>query len=184
MSLSEMLKYNREFVEKKEYEKYRTDKYPARKTAVLACMDTRLTELLPAALGVRNGDIKLIKNAGAIVTHPYGSVIHSLIIAIYELGVEEIWVIGHDDCGMQNVDTDDIIEKMKQHGITDVDLARSDGATGGIREWLRGFHDVEEAVTETADIIRNHPLIPDDVSVSAMIMDPVTGKVRMAEKKS
>ena len=103
---------------KKEYEKYRTDKYPARKTAVLACMDTRLTELLPAALGVRNGDIKLIKNAGAIVTHPYGSVIHSLIIAIYELGVEEIWVIGHDDCGMQNVDTDDIIEKMKQHGIT------------------------------------------------------------------
>ena len=46
MSLSEMLKYNREFVEKKEYEKYRTDKYPARKTAVLACMDTRLTELL------------------------------------------------------------------------------------------------------------------------------------------
>ena len=184
MSLSEMLKYNREFVEKKEYEKYRTDKYPARKTAVLACMDTRLTELLPAALGVRNGDIKLIKNAGAIVTHPYGSVIHSLIIAIYELGVEEIWVIGHDDCGMQNVDTDDIIEKMKQHGITDVDLARSDGATGGRREWLRGFHDVEEAVTETADIIRNHPLIPDDVSVSAMIMDPVTGEVRMAEKKS
>ena len=54
LAISEMLKYNREFVEKKEYEKYRTDKYPARKTAVLACMDTRLTELLPAALGVRN----------------------------------------------------------------------------------------------------------------------------------
>lgn len=184
MNLAEMLKYNREFVERGEYEKYRTDKYPAKKTAVLACMDTRLTELLPAALGVKNGDIKLIKNAGAIVTHPYGSVIHSLIIAVYELGVEEIWVIGHDDCGMQNVDTDEIIERMHDHGITDVDIARSDGATGGIREWLRGFRDVEEAVTETAEIIRSHPLIPEDVTVSAMIMNPETGEVRMAGKKA
>ena len=180
MRLEEMLKYNREFVEKKEYEKYRTDKYPAKKTAVLACMDTRLTELLPAALGVRNGDIKLIKNAGAIVSHPYGSVIHSLIIAIYELGVEEIWVIGHDDCGMQNVDTAELIETMHRHGITDVDIARSDGATGGIEKWLRGFHDVREAVIQTSVIIRSHPLIPDDVRVSALIMNPETGEVRMA----
>ena len=109
MHLEEMLAFNKEFVEKKEYEKYQAGKYPAKKTAILTCMDTRLTALLPAALGIKNGDIKLIKNAGAVVSHPYGSVMHSLVIAVYELGVEEVWVIGHDDCGMQNVDCGAII---------------------------------------------------------------------------
>ena len=57
MHLEEMLKFNKEFVEKKEYEKYQAGKYPAKKTAILTCMDTRLTALLPAALGIKNGDI-------------------------------------------------------------------------------------------------------------------------------
>ena len=65
-TLEEMLAYNTQFVEKKEYEQYATDKYPAKKLAVLTCMDTRLTTLLPAALGLKNGDAKIIKNAGKI----------------------------------------------------------------------------------------------------------------------
>lgn len=52
-----------QFVAEKGYEPYVTDKFPARKLAVLTCMDTRLTELLPKALGLRNGDAKIIKNA-------------------------------------------------------------------------------------------------------------------------
>ena len=62
-------------------------------------MDTRLTELLPAALGIHNGDVKIIKNAGAVISHPFGSVIRSLLVAIIELGVEEVMVIAHSDCG-------------------------------------------------------------------------------------
>ena len=61
-------------------------------------MDTRLTELLPAALGIKNGDVKIIKNAGAIISHPFGSVIRSLLVAIYELGVYEVMIFGHTDC--------------------------------------------------------------------------------------
>lgn len=56
-------------------------------------MDTRLTELLPAALGIRNGDVKIIKNAGGVISHPFGSVIRSLMVAIYELGVKELWLL-------------------------------------------------------------------------------------------
>ena len=107
---------------------------------------------------------------------------HRLVIAVYELGVEEVWVIGHDDCGMQNVDCEALIGHMHQRGITDVDIARSDGATGGIEEWLRGFGDVNEAVLETARIIRNHPLMPRELRVFSLIMDPVTGEVRPAEE--
>ena len=55
-----MLRHNREFVESKGYERYITSKYPDKKIAIVTCMDTRLVELLPAALGIRNGDVKII----------------------------------------------------------------------------------------------------------------------------
>ena len=60
--IDQIISYNKTFVAQKGYEKYITDKYPEKKLAVLSCMDTRLTELLPAALGLRNGDAKIIKN--------------------------------------------------------------------------------------------------------------------------
>lgn len=88
--IKEMLEFNKKFVEDKKYEQYKTSKYPDKKIAILSCMDTRLTELLPAALGIKNGDVKIIKNAGGVVTHPFGSVVRSLLVAIFELGVEEI----------------------------------------------------------------------------------------------
>ena len=76
--IEDILEYNKRFVENKGYEKYITNKYPDKKIAILSCMDTRLTELLPAALGIKNGDVKMIKNAGGIISHPFGSVIRSL----------------------------------------------------------------------------------------------------------
>lgn len=85
--IDEILKYNKQFVAEKGYERFITTKYPDKKIAILSCMDTRLTELLPAALGIKNGDVKMIKNAGGIISHPFGSVIRSLLVAIYELGV-------------------------------------------------------------------------------------------------
>ena len=58
--IEDILEYNKRFVENKGYEKYITNKYPDKKIAILSCMDTRLTELLPAALGIKNGDVKMI----------------------------------------------------------------------------------------------------------------------------
>ena len=101
--IEQIVAYNKKFVEEKGYEPYLTSKYPDKKLAILTCMDTRLIELLPAALGIRNGDAKVIKNAGGVITHPYGSVMRSLLVAIVELGVEEVMVIGHTDCGVQGM---------------------------------------------------------------------------------
>ena len=91
--IDDILEFNKKFVESKGYEKYITNKYPDKKIAILSCMDTRLTELLPAALGIRNGDVKIIKNAGGVISHPFGSVIRSLMVAIYELGVKEVCLL-------------------------------------------------------------------------------------------
>ena len=62
-----ILAHNRAFVERREFERYATDKYPDKKLAIVSCMDTRLTALLLAALGLKNGDAKIIKVAGAEV---------------------------------------------------------------------------------------------------------------------
>lgn len=102
--IEDVIDYNRKFVAEKNYEPYETSKYPDKKLAILTCMDTRLTELLPAALGIHNGDAKIIKNAGGVISHPYGSAVRSLLVAVLELGVEEIMVIGHTDCGVQGMD--------------------------------------------------------------------------------
>ena len=62
--INEILEYNKQFVEEKEYQRYITNKFPDKKIAIVSFMDTRLIELLPAALGIKNGDAKIIKNAG------------------------------------------------------------------------------------------------------------------------
>ncbi|MFQ6862021.1 MAG: hypothetical protein ACLROI_04595 [Beduini sp.] len=62
--MDDILNYNKQFVEDKKYKPYETGKYPKKKLAIVTCMDTRLTKLLPAALGLKNGDAKIIKNAG------------------------------------------------------------------------------------------------------------------------
>ena len=80
--IDQILDYNKSFVERKDYEKYLADKYPDKKLAVLSCMDTRLTELLPAALGLKNGDAKIIKNAGGLVISAFDSAMRSLIVAM------------------------------------------------------------------------------------------------------
>ena len=114
--IDELLSFNRSFVESKGYEKYITDKYPDKKIAIVTCMDTRLTELLPAALGIRNGDVKMIKNAGGTINHPFGSAMRSLLVAIYELGVKEVMIIGHTDCGVQHMDSELMLKHMQERG--------------------------------------------------------------------
>ena len=82
--IQEILEYNRKFVAEDGARRFATDKYPDKKIAIVTCMDTRLVELLPAALGLRNGDVKIIKNAGATIINPFDSTMRSLLIAVYE----------------------------------------------------------------------------------------------------
>ena len=175
--INEIMEYNKKFVENKAYEPYLTSKYPDKKLAILTCMDTRLVELLPAALGLRNGDVKIIKNAGGVVTNPFGSVIRSLLVAIIELGVEEIMVIGHTDCGVQHIDSESMIAHMKQRGVSQasIDLMKYCGID--FERWLAGFDTVEQSVTDTVNTIRNHPLMPRDVRIGGYVIDTETGEL-------
>lgn len=176
-TMDDFLAYNKEFVANKEYEAYQTSKYPDRNVAIVSCMDTRLTALLPAALGIKNGDVKLIKNAGGVISAPFGSVMRSLLIAIYELGVNEIMVIGHYDCGVQHMDGDMMIEHMRKRGIPEDHFEYLDYCGFGIKDWLTGFFCVQEAVAKSVELVRNHPLVPHDIIIEGFLMDPTTGKI-------
>lgn len=182
--IESFLEYNEKFVAEKQYEKYQTSKYPDRNVAIVACMDTRLTELLPAALGIKNGDVKLIKNAGGVVMAPFGSVMRSLLVAVYELGVTEIMIIGHYDCGVQHMDSDLMLEHMRQRGIRQESIDFLDYCGFSVKKWLTGFSCVQEAVRESVELVKDHPLIPKDIVVAGYIMDPVTGKVEPVQMEA
>ena len=175
--LAEMLEYNKHFVAEKRYEQYATSKYPDRKIAIVTCMDTRLVELLPAALGIKNGDVKIIKNAGGTITNPFDSTVRSLLVAIYELGVNEVMIIGHTGCGVQGMDGKEMLDLMKKRGIDDEHITLMKHCGIDLESWLHGFDDTEEAVLETVDLVKNHPFVPKDIVVKGYIMDSVTGEL-------
>ena len=175
--IEQMLEFNRKFVESGEYKNYSTGKYPDKKIAIVTCMDTRLVTLLPAALGIKNGDVKMIKNAGAVITNPFDSTVRSLLVAIYELGVNEIMIIGHTGCGVQGMDSDEMLHLMRERGIDDEHINLMMHCGIDLRSWLHGFDDTPAAILETVDLISNHPLVPKDVVVKGYMMDSETGKL-------
>ena len=178
-TVSQILEFNQQFVESKEYEKYITGKFPEKKLVIVTCMDTRLVELLPKAMNVRNGDVKLIKNAGAIISHPFGSVMRSVLVALYELKADEVIVVGHLDCGMAALNADVMIEHMKERGISDEVLSTLESSGINLNDWLRGFDNVQEGVKGTVGLIKNHPLLPPGCSVHGMVIDPKTGHLEL-----
>ena len=177
--LEEILEFNRKFVEDEEYSKYITSKDPDKKMVVLSCMDTRLTELLPKAMNFKNGDVKLIKNAGATVMHPFGSIVRSILVAVYEFEATDVLVVGHYGCGMSNLNAKVTLDKAIERGISLEVINTLNNAGIDVNKWLRGFDSVEESVKESVELIKNHPLMPKDVRVHGLLIDPHTGKVEV-----
>ncbi|GAB6257007.1 beta-class carbonic anhydrase [Peribacillus sp. NPDC055009] len=175
--ISSILDYNKTFVEQNKYKEFQTTKYPDKKIVIITCMDTRLLELLPKAMGLRNGDAKIIKNAGAIVSHPFGSIMRSILVAVYELKVEEVCVIGHRGCGMVGLQSTSLLDAAKEKKVTQeqIDILTNSGID--LSKWLTGFQCVEESVTNSVRLIKNHPLLPDSIAVHGMVIHPETGKL-------
>jgi carbonic anhydrase len=177
--ISEILDHNRGFTDRREYEAFRTDQFPNKRLVVLSCMDTRLVELLPRAMGFRNGDVKMVKNAGAIVSHPFGSVMRSILLAIYELNAAEVVVVGHSGCGMTGLSCEQIIDKARSRGVSEDVLATLRHSGINLKQWLTGFDSVEAGIRESVGVIRHHPLLPRDVPVHGLMMDSESGALSL-----
>ncbi|UUZ95485.1 carbonic anhydrase [Paenibacillus sp. P25] len=177
LSIRAILEFNDAFVQEKKYAPYQTTKFPDKKLVILTCMDTRLLELLPQAMGLKNGDAKIIKNAGAVVSHPFGSIMRSILLAIYELKAEEVAVIGHHECGMANLQSSSVLESAKRYGIPDDRIETPLNAGIDLPGWLTGFKSIEESVANSVRMIKTHPLFPQGIPVHGLVIHPETGKL-------
>lgn len=178
--LDEIITYNRTFVEQQKFEPYLTSKFPDKKFVILTCMDTRLIELLPASMNIKNGDVKMIKSAGGVVSTAFGGIMRSIIVAIYELGAEEVLVIGHYDCGMSSINPQKMKDKFIERGIEEDTLTILEHSGLHIERWLRGFDDVSESIRSSVSLIRNHPLVP-KIPVHGLVIDPTTGRLDIVD---
>jgi carbonic anhydrase len=133
---------------------------PSERFAIVTCMDARI---VPAtALGVQEGNAHIIRNAGGLVTD---DALRSLVISHWELGTQEVFVIGHTGCGMQTFTNDQMHEKLAARGI---DAEAVD---------FQPFADVEEAVRESVRRVRESSLLPDSFEAHGFVYDVKTGRL-------
>ena len=171
--IDEILKNNRRFVAGKGYERHITDGKPSGKTLIVTCMDTRLSVMLPEALGIKNGEVKIVKVAGGVILDDYDAVMRSIIVGIYELGIEEIMLIHHTDCGAGKMTGEHmkqlICERIGADKVAEVDRHID------LSQWLDGFGDTERSVWATMRRVKNHALVPGSIIVRGFIIDSTTG---------
>lgn len=177
--LQEILTFNQQFVESHAYEAFRTSKFPDKKLVVVSCMDTRLTDLLPRAMNLKNGDAKFLKNAGAIVSEPFGSMMKGIVVAVFELGAEEVLLVGHHGCGMAGIDPQRVMRRLAESGIPKETLDTLAGSGISLERWLEPVTSIAESVRKSVETIRSHPLIPAWVCVHGLVVDPETGKLEL-----
>ncbi|WP_375708748.1 carbonic anhydrase [Streptococcus dysgalactiae] len=134
---------------------------PKTRVAIVTCMDSRLH--VAQALGLALGDAHILRNAGGRVTE---DMIRSLVISQQQMGTREIVVLHHTDCGAQTFTNEGFARQLRD----------SLGVEVGDRDFLP-FTDVEASVREDMAILRQSPLIPDDVVINGAVYDVDTERM-------
>ena len=142
---------------------------PARKLAIVACMDARVS--VEQFLGLKTGDAHVIRNAGGLITD---DALRSLILSHHLLGTEEFIIINHTDCGML---------KFKDAALR-AQLQEKTGAIASEPKHFYSFTDLEENLRRQIDKVQAHPWIPKHIPVRGFIYDVKTGRLQEVESKS
>src|SRR5205085_7919054 len=162
MRIDEILAFNERFVEQTHLPT--VGHAPRKQMALVTCMDCRLVQMFEQALGLERGDVLELRTAGATISEPEreggaSDLIRSLAGGIYLLGVREVAVIGHTECGLAHTNPTALIASMQALGVDPQQLIEREGLgdVQGLVRWLGAFSDVHVNVREVVQVIRNSP---------------------------
>lgn len=157
---------------------------PARRLAILTCMDARLD---PAGFaGLREGDAHVIRNAGGRASD---DAVRSLVVSHKLLGTDEWFVIHHTGCGMETF-TDEVMRELCAHSLGTAvwdggrwrDVGEGPGSDeAAFIDWLT-IRDREGAVVQDVRRLRRHPLVPGDVRIHGFLYDVASGRLLEVEE--
>src|SRR5690349_15200456 len=158
-STDELLRNNEAYAEN--FDKSGLPIPPAKKVAIIACMDARVNPSL--IFGLQEGDAHVIRNAGGVVTDDE---IRSLAISQRLLGTEEIILVHHTDCGMLTFNDEDFTKSIQDD-------------TGLTPRWsAEAFPDLDDDVRRSVERIRANPFVPRKDSVRGFVYEVETGRLR------
>ncbi|HLI08701.1 MAG TPA: carbonic anhydrase [Ktedonobacteraceae bacterium] len=184
--LDEILEHNRQFLQQPALPII--GHAPRKHTAVITCMDCRLVKMFEQALGLERGDVLELRTAGATISEPdragaANDLIRSLAGGIYLLGVREVLVIGHTECGLSHINASALTASMQALGVDPQQLIESQGLgdINGLMRWLGAFSDVHLNVREIVNVIRNSPYLP-NIPVHGLVININTGELELVDR--
>lgn len=174
--LEKVLEANKKYVEarKKRGEDKPISSHAQKEVLIFTCMDTRLVGLVEEALGFKRGEVKVLKNAGNSIRDNCDDVIRSISLGTIMMGLKEVFVVGHKDCGMAKQSLEDIKNKMLERGVPKEAIDSID-----LANWTGIIEDEKENVIQVVKKIKSSPFVPKDVKVHGLLIDPNSGELEV-----
>jgi carbonic anhydrase len=155
-----------------------------KKALFLTDIENGLEPILQEVTHIRAENMLTIQSHGILVSHPYEEIMRSVIIAIYQENVEEIFVVGTKDKRTATVNVLTQLESIKDKIQTLDYLSQNcmpEFSGGTVDEWLNGNENIIDSIEKSVDIIRHHPLVPSYVKVCGLMVNNKDGKSSIVE---
>ncbi|ABS21434.1 carbonic anhydrase [Bacillus cytotoxicus] len=143
-----------------------------KKVLLLTDIADGIERMIQQVINVQPENMLTIQSYGSIIVHPYGDIMRSIIIAIYQENVEEIFVVGIKDKETAPVNIQSQLDSIKDNMQLDYlfQHCMPEFSGGTFDDWLNGKGNVSENIEKSIDIIRHHPLIPSDIKIHGFMI--------------
>ncbi|MCU5683478.1 carbonic anhydrase [Bacillus wiedmannii] len=154
-----------------------------KKVLVLTDIEHGIEPIIQQVTNIQQENMLTIHSYDSVIVHPYGDIMRSIIIAIYEENVEGIFVVGIEDKETSSVNLQTQRDFIKDNIELDYLLKNCmpEFSSGSLNQWLSGQKNVSENIEKSIDMIRHHPLVSSDIEVHGFIIDR-TGEKEMVVK--
>jgi carbonic anhydrase len=158
------------------------------KKSTLLLMDMDIEQEMELILqqlnDIQGKNLLTIQSYGPLISHPYGDIMRSVIISIYQENVKEIFIVGTKGRGTALVNVQSQLDSLKGK-IQTLDYlfqnCMPEFSGGMVCDWLTGIENVSDNIEKSVEIIRHHPLVPSDVKVQGLMINNIDGKYSIIE---